>query len=73
MAESNPKTRVEPQDLLLSVATVPLVAGLVAGRAIAELIFSISEASEEVFRGDRLPVLNLNHPPDEAQKPEDSV
>lgn len=67
MAESKQR-RLEPQDLMVSVATLPLVAGLVAGRAIAEVVLSLSQASEEVFRGDRLPILNLTHPPDASDE-----
>lgn len=49
-------------DILLSMATIPVLLGLVGARAIAEGIVELGRASEEVFRGDRLPVLNLQPP-----------
>ena len=48
-----------PSDIILSFATAPLLLGLLAGRAAAELLATIGSSSEEVFRGDRLPVLNF--------------
>lgn len=50
-----------PNDILLSLATAPLLIGLLAGKTIATLLKSASEASEEILRGDRLPFLD---PPD---------
>ncbi|HLO49550.1 MAG TPA: hypothetical protein VK211_14130 [Kamptonema sp.] len=50
-----------PSDIILSFATVPLLVGLLAGRAAAEVLASIGSSSEELFRGDRLPVLNFPH------------
>lgn len=46
-------------DLLLSLATVPVIFGVFAFRALGELIPVIGEYSEEIFRGDRLPMLNF--------------
>ncbi|MBD2022225.1 hypothetical protein H6F43_18760 [Leptolyngbya sp. FACHB-36] len=46
-------------EVLLSFATVPLLIGLVAGKAIADAVQEIGLLSEEVFRGDRLPTLNV--------------
>ncbi|MBD1910466.1 MULTISPECIES: hypothetical protein [unclassified Leptolyngbya] len=59
MAEQKREFQLEPHDLLLSVATVPLLAGLIVGRAVSELMMGLSQASEEVFRGDRLPILRF--------------
>ena len=59
MAEQKREFQLEPHDLLLSAATVPLLAGLVAGRFVSELMMGLSQASEEVFRGDRLPILRF--------------
>lgn len=42
---------------LLQLGTVPLLAALVAGKALTPALTAISAASEEVFRGDRLPIL----------------
>ena len=48
-----------PSDILLSLAALPMLGGLLAGKAAAEFISSIGIESEEVFRGSRLPVLNF--------------
>ncbi len=42
---------------LLQLSTVPVLVALVAGKALAPTLKAIASASEEVFRGDRLPVL----------------
>ncbi len=54
---------IGPFDLLLSLATVPLVVGLVSTRMLAQFTQELGEWSEEMFRGDRLPLLNFpSHP-----------
>jgi hypothetical protein len=49
-------------ELLISLATAPLLIGLVGGKAIAEVSQEVGRFAEEVFRGDRLPLLNLSNP-----------
>jgi len=44
-------------DLLLGAATLPLLLGLVASKAMSQAIQDLGLLSEEVFRGDRLPFL----------------
>jgi len=68
MAQQKRGREWEPHELLLSAATVPLLAGLVAGRMVNELMMGLSQASEEVFRGDRLPILRFT-PPTYPQDP----
>lgn len=46
-----------PNQILLQISTVPAIAALVAGKAVAETMQVIGQNSEEVFRGDRLPIL----------------
>lgn len=46
-------------DVLVSVATVPMLIALVGSKVLAEVVQSLGLASEEVFRGDRLPVLHV--------------
>ncbi len=41
--------------LSIGLATVPLLAVLAAGRLIGEQAIELGKASEELFRGDRLP------------------
>jgi hypothetical protein len=54
-------------DVLVSVATVPMLIALVGSKVLAEVAQSLGLASEEVFRGDRLPVL---HVPITSSEPE---
>lgn len=54
-----------PTEILLSVATVPLLVALLGSKALAELLHSLGSASEEIFRGDRLPTLNQPAPPED--------
>jgi hypothetical protein len=42
---------------LLQLGTVPVLVGLVAVKALVPTLNAIATASEEVFRGDRLPIL----------------
>lgn len=46
-----------PDRVLLQISTVPVLAALVAGKAVAETMQAIGQSSEEIFRGDRLPIL----------------
>lgn len=46
-----------PNQILLQISTVPVLTALVVGKAIAETVQAIGQNSEEVFRGDRLPIL----------------
>ncbi|NJP11635.1 MAG: hypothetical protein HC866_21005 [Leptolyngbyaceae cyanobacterium RU_5_1] len=49
-------------ELLVSLATGPLLLGLVGGKVISEVFRDIGQLSEEVFRGDRLPLLKFPIP-----------
>jgi hypothetical protein len=46
-----------PSEVLLQLGTGSLLLGLVGGKAVAQAARAIGQASEELFRGDRLPVL----------------
>ena len=56
-------------DALLSIATIPLLAGVLTVKAIGDMMESIGHVSEDIFRGDRLPVLDI---PSTAQSSVDS-
>lgn len=43
--------------VLLQISTVPVLTALVAGKYAAETMQAIGQSSEELFRGDRLPIL----------------
>ncbi|MBD2464517.1 hypothetical protein H6G89_26275 [Oscillatoria sp. FACHB-1407] len=47
-------------NILISLGTVPVLAVLLGSKALAELMQQVGEASEELFRGDRLPVLHFH-------------
>lgn len=46
-----------PVDLLISLVTPPLLLGMIGSHAAALVLSQLGQASEELFRGDRLPVL----------------
>lgn len=45
-------------DTLLSIMTMPFLVSLLGAKAMADLMQGVGLLSEELFRGDRLPVLN---------------
>lgn len=47
--------------ILLSLSTVPVLLGLVIGKLLTELIKDVGQATEEVFRGDQLPILKISN------------
>ncbi|MEL6320332.1 MAG: hypothetical protein AAFQ57_06735 [Cyanobacteria bacterium J06626_14] len=49
---------VTPCDVALAMATIPLVGGLLAIKAMSDILIQAGQASEEIFRGDRLPILH---------------
>jgi hypothetical protein len=53
-------TGVLPTQVLLSLTTAPLLLFLVGSRALATLIQEMGQTSEEVFRGERLPLLKIS-------------
>ncbi len=48
-----------PQYALLQVGTASILLLLLASKTTVETLYAIGEASEELFRGDRLPILNF--------------
>jgi hypothetical protein len=48
---------------LVGAATVPLVTALVISRTLSHIMIQMGVASEEIFRGERLPVLLVAPPP----------
>ncbi|AFY75602.1 MAG: hypothetical protein IGR93_18865 [Hydrococcus sp. C42_A2020_068] len=55
-----------PASLWLSLATTPFLFGMLAFRSLTQSLIELGQASEEVFRGDRLPILNFPEPDDQA-------
>jgi hypothetical protein len=56
-------------DLLLSLATVPVLLGIVTLKVVNTTLRQLGEMSEELFRGDRLPLLHF--PDTNRPEPED--
>lgn len=56
------KEQSSTTDLLISLLTPPLLVGLMGARALMDALQHMGLASEEVFRGERLPTLTM-HPP----------
>lgn len=52
-----------PQSILLQTGSAAVLMALLGGKSATEILQAIGEASEEVFRGDRLPILKF---PDET-------
>ena len=43
----------------LSIATTPFIVGILTLYAFAEFVTELGKASEEIFRSERLPILNF--------------
>ncbi|NET09592.1 MAG: hypothetical protein F6K09_29985 [Merismopedia sp. SIO2A8] len=50
-------------DALLSMMTVPLLVGVLGAKTMAEAMQGLGQTSEELFRGDRLPLLAVSSLP----------
>ncbi|ACC83765.1 hypothetical protein [Nostoc punctiforme] len=48
-----------PQSFLLQIGTASILLLLITGKTTVRALESIGEASEELFRGDRLPILDF--------------
>lgn len=57
-------------EILVSLGTVPVLAILLGGRVLAALMQDLGEVSEELFRGDRLPILHIPMSDSKASDPE---
>jgi hypothetical protein len=55
-----------PSDWLISLATTPLLLMLGGSKVLVDAVLDLSQTSEEVFRGDRLPVLKFPQEQEEA-------
>jgi hypothetical protein len=66
MSGSPSRIAVVSPSLLVSLAATPWLAAIVSARAAGGFIEQLGLASEEVFRGDRLPVLHFPDRPSDA-------
>ncbi len=62
---SNPIAVTIAPDVLLALVLVPTMVAMVGSRALLKGLQELGEASEELFRSDRLPT--LPHPPSNPQ------
>lgn len=58
-ANSSRSTGWLTPELLLSLATGPLLVGLVGQKLLSQALQEWGALSEEIFRGDRLPILTV--------------
>lgn len=56
-----------PPEVLVSLASGPLLLALLGSKAATQLLAEISQQSEELFRGDRLPLLPFPDPPESGK------
>lgn len=59
MPKQQPQQNQVPIDVALSLLTIPFLGGLVGARSLQQGLMSLGEVSEELFRGDRLPILHF--------------
>jgi hypothetical protein len=53
-----------PQSIILQMGTTSLILALIAQKTAFEAMETIGQASEEIFRGERLPILDFPQSPD---------
>jgi len=70
--ESRPSPKI-PTTLLLSLGTIPVLAVLLGSKAVLQVMREVGEASEELFRGDRLPILDTQDSEKAAERSGSSV
>ncbi|MEH2308541.1 hypothetical protein [Nostoc sp.] len=60
---TNPPSNLDlftiPQSFLLQIGTASILLLLITGKTTVRALESIGKASEELFRGDRLPILDF--------------
>jgi hypothetical protein len=54
--------------LVIAVTTIPVVALILVTRSVARATLKVGELSEELFRGDRLPILTFPLEPNDDRK-----
>ena len=45
--------------LVIAVTTIPVLALILAARGVAQATLEVGQLSEEIFRGERLPILTF--------------
>lgn len=62
-----PRDRLDGATAIVGLATAPLLAGIWGAQTLMNATIELGRASEELFRGDRLPVLNF---PSDRDRPD---
>ncbi|MDC0834266.1 hypothetical protein CKA32_001570 [Geitlerinema sp. FC II] len=57
---STPRPSLSPVSIALGVATAPILTAVWTSRTVLAALVELGETSEELFRGDRLPMLFYN-------------
>ncbi len=73
MSGSPSRIAVISPSLLVSLAATPWLAAIVSARAAGGFIEQLGLASEEIFRGDRLPVLHFPDRPSDSRTEPDAL
>lgn len=68
MNENPLEILMPPPEVLLSFLTFPVIVGIVTAETVIREIQESTAASEEIFRGDRLPILPFPDPNKISQK-----
>lgn len=55
--------------IFLSLATAPLLVSLGAAQALGKMLTEVGQGSEEMFRGDRLPILHFSDGESQGSSP----
>ncbi|ASC69424.1 hypothetical protein XM38_003510 [Halomicronema hongdechloris C2206] len=59
LTSPSPSQMPSVTSLTISLATLPVLVGLLGSHAIADIFHHVGLASEELFRGERLPILAI--------------
>jgi len=57
--EPNHQTNQLATEIALSFLTVPFLGGVIGARSLQQGLIHLGETSEELFRGERLPILHF--------------
>lgn len=68
LVPDSPQANLEVSaEILVSLATGPFLLALLGGKVLGQLMQELGQQSEELFRGDRLPLLNFPLPPTSSE------
>ncbi|NJO44240.1 MAG: hypothetical protein HC835_00575 [Oscillatoriales cyanobacterium RM2_1_1] len=71
LESSRPAPNKIASNLMLGMATAPVLCLLTGSQFLGKLLTGLSQSSEDVFRGDRLPLLHFPQGSHKATAPEE--